>query len=171
LRSLCFSEGRGPSYRGWGVLRLSGRAGLVAAACCALLGGGCSIPLGSLFNKHDAAETEVTGTVNPAANAMAAMQLEIPNLPEADLAYARAAASEVMASGSKGVSQTWENPATGARGAVTPLTSAYTDNGNTCREFLMSHVQGKVENWLEGDACKFAGGKWEVRSLKAWRRS
>jgi surface antigen len=143
----------------------------VVAACGALLGGGCSIPLGSLFEKSDAAQTEVTGTVNPAVNAMAAMQPDAPNLPEADLTYARAAASEVMASGNKGVSQTWENPATGARGAVTPLTSSFTDSGTTCREFLMSHVQGKVENWLEGDACKFASGKWEVRTLKVWKRS
>lgn len=167
MRSSWLSGGRRPPYRGWGVLRLSG----LAAVCCALSGGGCSIPLESLFDKSDATQAEVTGTLNPAVNAMAAMQLDAPSLPEADLAYARAAASEVMASGNKGVSQTWENPATGARGAVTPLTSSYTDNGTTCREFLMSHVQGKVENWLEGDACKFAGGKWEVRTLKAWKRS
>ncbi len=142
----------------------------MAAACGLFLGpalGGCSIPIGTLFNKND---SDVTGAIDPVGNAMAAMQPQVTGMPEADLVFARAAATDVLSRGGKDVSQDWENPATGARGSVTPLTSSYTENGNTCREFLLSHVQGKAEIWLQGDACRFAGGQWQVRSLKPWKR-
>ena len=138
------------------------------AAACGIFLAGCSIPIGTLFNKHD---PDVTGSIDPMANALAAMQPEITGLPPADLAYARQAASDVLTKGGKDVSQNWENPVTGARGAVTPLTPSFTENGNTCREFLVSHVQGKTETWLQGDACQFASGQWQVRSMKPWKRS
>ena len=142
----------------------------MAAACGLFLGpclGGCSIPIGTLFNKND---PETTGTIDPVGNALAAMEPQITGMPDADLVFARAAATDVLARGGKDVSQDWENPATGARGSVTPLTSSYTENGNTCREFLVSHVQGKAETWLQGDACRFASGQWQVRSMKPWKR-
>jgi len=143
----------------------------MAATCGFFLGpvlGGCSVSLGTLFNKNDRAD--VTGSIDPVGNAMAAMEPPITGMPDGDLVFARAAATDVLSKGGKDVSQAWENPATGARGAVTPLTSSYTENGNTCREFLLSHVQGKSETWLQGNACRFASGQWQVRSLKAWRR-
>jgi surface antigen len=124
-----------------------------------------------MFEKDKSGQSEVTGTVDPASNAFAAMRPEVGGLPEPDLAYARAAVSEVLTKGGKDVSQAWENPSTGAHGAVTPLTSAYADGGRTCRQFLVSYVQGKTQTWLQGDACKFAGGSWEMRSLKPWQRS
>ena len=172
LRAAWFSAGCRPPYKGWDAPRLSGLAGSAAATVCLGVAlGGCSIPLGPLFekNKHD--DVEMTGSINPMANAMAAMQSDTPGVPETDLAYAREAASEVLAKGGKDTSQTWENPNTGARGAVTPLSSSFTENGFACREFLLSHVQGKSETWLQGDACKFTSGKWEVRSLRSWKRS
>jgi len=148
-----------------------GRAGLATAAGCSLVLGGCSVQLGSLFDKNKQQDAEITGSVNPVANAMAAMQPSATGLPDTDLAYARVAVADALARNEKNFSQSWENPETGARGSVTPLSSAYADNGNTCREFLASHVLGKVETWLEGSACQAGTGKWEVRSLKAWRRS
>jgi surface antigen len=65
----------------------------------------------------------------------------------------------------------WENPTTGARGTVTPLASAYTQDGQTCRDFLASFVSGSSQNWLQGEACKQQQGDWEVRTLKPWKRS
>lgn len=124
-----------------------------------------------MFDKRKQSDAEVTGSINPVENAMAAMQPNATGLPEADLAYTRLAAADVLTKGDKNVSQSWENPATGARGSVTALTTAFSENGNTCRDFLASHVQGKTETWLEGSACQFGTGKWEVRTLKAWKRS
>ena len=64
---------------------------------------------------------------------------------EGDLAIARAAASEVLTRGGKDASLPWENPQTGARGTVTPLASAYTQDGFICRDFLASYVKNGSE--------------------------
>ena len=91
--------------------------------------------------------------------------------PDADLAYARAAVTAVLSRGEKDTSMPWENPGTGARGTVTPIASAYTQDGQTCRDFLASFVSGKSQAWLQGEACKQQQGDWEVRTLKPWKRS
>ena len=88
---------------------------------------------------------------------------------EADLAFARNAASDVLTKGSKDFSQPWENPKTGARGSVTPIAAAYTSDGRTCRDFLASYVNGRSESWLQGGACKSAQGQWEIHTLKPWK--
>lgn len=89
---------------------------------------------------------------------------------EADLVLARTAASDVLTRGSKDSSQPWENPATGARGSVTPLATAYTSEGRTCRDFLASYVHGTTESWLQGAACRAGQGRWDVHTLKPWKR-
>jgi surface antigen len=89
--------------------------------------------------------------------------------PDADLAYARAAASAVLSRGEKDTSMPWENPRTGARGTVTPIATAYTMDGRTCRDFLASFVSGNSQSWLQGEACKQQQGDWEVRTFKPWR--
>ncbi len=91
--------------------------------------------------------------------------------PDGDLAYARAAASDVLSRGGKDASAPWENPRTGARGTVTPIASAYTQDGQTCRDFLASYVSGRSQAWMQGEACKQSKGIWEVRALKPWKRS
>ena len=70
-----------------------------------------------------------------------------------------------------GVTEPWENPRSGARGTVTPITTAYTQSGQTCRDFLASYVNGSSQSWLQGAACKQQKGAWEVRSMKPWKRS
>ena len=72
--------------------------------------------------------------------------------PEADLLVARAAVNEMLARGGKDTSMPWENPDTGARGTITPLASAYTQDGSTCRDFLASYVRQGTESWLQGAA-------------------
>jgi len=90
---------------------------------------------------------------------------------ESDLVFARTAASDVLTKGDKDSSQPWENPSTGARGSVTPLANAYADNdGRTCRDFLASYVNGRSESWMQGAACKAGHGRWEIHTLKPWKR-
>jgi surface antigen len=91
--------------------------------------------------------------------------------PERDLAYAKAAASDVLRRGEKDASQEWENPTTGARGTVTPIASAYTQDGQTCRDFLASYVTKSAQSWLQGEACQEGRGAWQVRALKPWKSS
>ena len=91
---------------------------------------------------------------------------------DADLTYTRAAVAEVLGRGGKDASAPWENPRTGARGTVTPIATAYTQDGFTCRDFLASYVRAGSEAWMQGEACRASDkGKWEVHSLQPWKRS
>jgi surface antigen len=141
--------------------------GPAAAAALALALAGCTISsqFDSLFAGPDKAET--TGSIGAAPRAKQAGKA----LSDGDLAYARAAASEVLRSNQKDASLPWQNPQSGARGTVTPIARAYTQEGHTCRNFLASYVNDGDEAWLTGEACRQGKGAWEVRSLKPWKRS
>lgn len=162
-------------YNGTGALslcRVASRAGVLVLA---LTAGGCSFSyqLGSMFekSKEPQASVETTGSV-PEAKAGTTSH---PQVSDRDMAYARAAASEVLRRGGNGASQPWENPETGARGTVTPVASAYSsDDGFTCQDFLASYVRagsGSGAGWMRGEACRIHKGNWEVRSLKPWKTS
>jgi hypothetical protein len=124
--------------------------------------GGCSFSRsdGGFFSKGDENEV-VTGSLS----------VPEPAPTESDLTFARTAASDVLTKGDKDTSQPWTNPETGARGSVTPLAQAYTNEGRTCRDFLASYVNGRTESWLQGAACQAGHGRWEIHTLKPWRRS
>jgi surface antigen len=127
--------------------------------------GGCSYDLGSLLGK-DGDKTRLAGS-----SFMGTRGGEGPP-SDADLAYASAAAADVLTKGRKDASAPWENPRTGARGTVTPIAAEYAqDDGSTCREFLASYVARDNSSWLHGEACQKQQGKWVVRSLKPWQRS
>jgi hypothetical protein len=147
-------------YKTWGRIGLSaiGPAGAVITLILIGVGsGGCSLSRteGAFARKGD---REATGS------------LSVPAPTESDLAFARNAASDVLTKGDRDSSQPWENPETGARGSVTPLAEAYSSDGRTCRDFLASYVNGRSESWLQGAACQSSRGRWEIHTLKPWRR-
>ena len=80
-------------YRGWRHGRLTALSlpACLAALLFAVPLGGCSYPLGSLGGDGD---SDVTASI-PLSVAQANASLGVP--PEADLAYARAAAADVLA--------------------------------------------------------------------------
>jgi surface antigen len=119
-----------------------------------------------MFSKSEA-EAEPTGSLAHAAPVQAS---NAATWSEADLAYARAAAADAITRGGKDSSIPWENPTTGAGGNITPLAMAHTDGAFTCRDFLASYVHGEQQAWLQGEACRTAHGKWEVKSLKPFRQ-
>ena len=133
-----------------------------------LCGGGCSLSgqFDSLFGEKSD-NTDNTGSITPPLGTKEAAQLP----PAADLAYARAAVSAVLRRGEKDTSMPWENPGTGTRGTVTPITSSYMQDGQPCRDFLASFVSRSSQAWLQGEACKQQQGEWEVRTFKPWKRS
>jgi hypothetical protein len=138
------------------------------ALSLSLAAGGCSFSyqLDSLFSKNDDSQVERTGSLRSSA------PKGVPEAPaEVDLAIARAAVSEVLTKGGKDTSMPWEKPHTGARGTITPLTSAYSQDGATCRDFLASYVKNGSESWLQGEACRAERGKWEVRSMRPWKKT
>jgi surface antigen len=126
--------------------------------------GGCSVGRNeSALAKMEGGD--VTGSIAPAV--VRATNYE-PT--EADLVLTRTAASDVLTKGGKDSSQPWENPSTGARGSVTPLSNAYTAEGRICRDFLASYVNGTSESWMQGAACRGERGRWDVLALKPWKR-
>lgn len=152
-------------YSGLGVLRLW--RGPAAALVLGVMTAGCSMSyqLDSLFSSSD--KSEKTGTISPPPGTAESAQLP----PDHDLAYTRAAVSEVLNRDDKYASVPWENPRSGARGTVTPIASSYTQDGHTCRDFLASYVNGASQAWMQGEACKQDTGGWQVRTLKPWKRS
>jgi surface antigen len=156
----------------WRGSRLTGWAASCAATL-ALACGGCSVSqLDSIYGAAD--KSDRTGSIAAAAAARPAGDKPVSDLPpEADLAFTKAAIRQVLEKRGNDASEPWENPRTGARGTVTPIAAAYTQSGQTCRDFLASYVNGSSQAWLQGEACKqkHEKGAWEVRSLKPWKRS
>ena len=152
-------------YRAWARVGLSAFASRGAAVTLILIGlnaGGCSFSSRGDGPFAKMTEKDLTGSIAPPET--------LPT--EADLAFARNAASDVLTKGDKDSSQPWQNPETGARGSVTPLAQAYAgEDGRTCRDFLASYVNGKTENWLQGSACHNGNGRWQIHTLKPWRQS
>ena len=152
-------------YKTWGRVGLLAISPAGAVMTLILIGvgaGGCSL------NRTDSSfarmgDSDVTGSLGAARSERAAPT-------EADLAFARNAASDVLTKGDKDFSQPWENPETGARGSVTPLAQAYSSEGRTCRDFLASYVNGQSESWLQGAACQSGEGRWQIHTLKPWKQ-
>jgi surface antigen len=141
----------------------------VAAVVSALGVSGCSYQLSSLVSKEDI-DTQPTGSIaQPADQAVHVADASPP--AEIDLAYTRAVASNVLARGGKDASVPWQNPQTGAGGNITPLATSYSEDGLPCRDFLASYVHGGSQEWLQGAACRTAGGTWEVKRLKPLKPS
>jgi surface antigen len=148
---------------------------LIVAVSVGLACTGCAVSnqFGSLLGGQPDdskvfAKADTTGSVPPPAGG----ETGNGNLPpEADLVFTRAAVSDVLTRGGKTISAPWENPRTGARGTVTPVASAYAKDGVTCHDFLASYLRSGSEAWLQGEACRAQKGRWEVRSMRPWKRS
>jgi surface antigen len=159
---------RPPTYSGTrsAILRRAVRRLTVVAAAFALglPASGCAMSNFFGFGKNDAmASADITGSI-PASR----LPTGLP--PEEDLVHARAAITEVLSMGRRDFSTSWENPKSGARGTVTPISSAYQQDGNRCHDFLASYIKGRQETWMQGEACQQEGGKWVVKALKPWKR-
>jgi surface antigen len=144
-----------------------------ATLLLALPAGACSYQLGSLMGQEKvdkadktAEKTEVTGSISSTSKS-AVPVADLPN--DHDLEFARAAAVQALAADDKSVP--WENPRTGARGTITPIANAYTQDGFLCRDFLASYVRQGAESWMQGEGCRMHQGKWEVRAMRPWKRA
>ena len=78
---------------------------------------------------------------------------------------------EALGKQEEGSSIPWQNPATGSRGTVTPVASAFVKDGFACRNFLASHVGAGHEHWFEGTACRVHRGEWDIRSTRPLDKS
>jgi hypothetical protein len=132
---------------------------------------GCSLSYKlDSFLGRDTEKPEHTASIRPApAPTPGPASAAIP--AGNDLDFAKAAATELLASREKNASQPWENPGTGARGTVTAIADAYTSDGFQCRDFLASYIREGAESWLQGDACRIHQGKWTVRTIRPLKRT
>jgi hypothetical protein len=135
-------------------------------------GRGCSFSyqLDSLWGKSKDEAKAARGTDSDHAGSASSFALRpIATLPpENDLAAARAAVNDLFAKGGKDTSMPWEDSQTGARRTITPISSAYNQDGLTCHDFLASYLHNGAESWLQGEACR-TRGKWETRNLRPWK--
>ena len=159
-----------PLYSGTAAARLSGPAhgvaGIAVAVVLALASSGCSYRLGGLWGD----KAEQTGSLKPVkATESPVSAAALP--PDQDLALTKAAVHDVLSRDDENTSVPWENPRTGARGTVTPIATAYTQDGALCRDFLASYVREGSESWLQGEACRIPQGKWEVKALRRLKRA
>jgi surface antigen len=129
---------------------------------------GCSLSykLDSFMGK-DTEKAEHTASIRP----VSAQSQPAEVSADMDLAYAKAAAVELLGRPEKNGSRPWENPGTGARGTVSANAAAYTADGFQCRDFLASYIREGAESWLQGDACRIHQGRWTVRSLRPLKRT
>jgi surface antigen len=137
-------------------------------AALAIPTGACSTTyqLGGLFGQDEAPATTGSLSSSPAEKKSTAA-----TLAGGDLAAAKAVVARLFSFDRKDLALPWENPSTGARGTVTPLAAAYTQDGYKCHDFLASYIKDAAESWYQGGACRIKSGRWEVREIKPLRRS
>lgn len=66
-----------------------------------------------------------------------------------------------------GGSVTWQNPASGSRGTITPLRTFRTVNGRWCREYREKVESVAVSEQRIGIACREADG-WQLKLERPW---
>ncbi len=149
----------------------------IAAGLIAMLLGGCSMQLSSLLpgGVSDNGPTVIRHSGDDHTSSIPlhmASSRDIPmGMSAIDWPLAQAALKEALARTDEGPSVPWHNPASGARGTVTPIASAFTKDGIPCRNFIASHVKDGMESWSEGLACRISANTWEVKSVKPLKKS
>jgi len=152
----------------------------VAAGLIAMFLGGCSMQLSSLLpgGVSDSGPTgpSVIRTASDDTTGSIPLQMASVNgnpmgMSAIDWPHAQAALKEALARTDEGPSVPWDNPASGARGTVTPIAAAFNKDGLPCRNFIASHVKEGMETWSEGLACRVSASTWEVKSVKPLKKS
>jgi len=82
----------------------------------------------------------------------------------ADRERANTAASQALESMPSGQSVAWRNPDSGNAGAVTPVRTYQTANGQYCREYTQTITVGGERHQSYGTACRQADGTWRIVS-------
>ena len=140
-------------YSGCARSRLWRGLPLAAALTLALAAGGCSLSgqFDSVFGGGD--KSDQTGSITPPPGAKQVSELP----PDADLAFARAAVSEVLSRGGKDASVPWENPRRRARHGDPDRLGLYPGRpdlprfpGELCERQLASLAAGRSLQAAEG---------------------
>ncbi len=92
-----------------------------------------------------------------------AKRLPISQFSAEDTAIFHRNVNQALADAGNGERVSWENPLSGAAGAITPLTTEQRD-GKTCRRTRFESQTPTSENISEFMLCQQADGSWSVEA-------
>jgi surface antigen len=155
-------------YRLTGAARPSRRRPLALLAPVALMLaaplGGCAIStqLGPIFGMGGD-DSPSTGSITPRDQRFSNM------MTDEDWTRARAAVDVALSEPPDGKPSPWENPASGLKGTVTPVASAYAADRQTCHAFVANLVESAATHWYQGRACRTPeAATWTVVETSTW---
>jgi 17 kDa outer membrane surface antigen len=160
---------RSERYSGSDGLRQPRRAAFGLAAVLALLAlPACSIT--APFTRSGDGEL-VTGSIQPRRAEPAATPAFLDErLDPEDVRRARAALATALDPQGSGASVKWDNPDSGAKGAIAAVGGPYLQKDDICRNFIASVSLKSPDAWQQGIACRLAAGEWTIRELKPWKQ-
>lgn len=85
------------------------------------------------------------------------------SLDRADQQYMAQTTQRTLENAPSGQTNSWRNPDSGNAGTVTAR-PAYSQNGQTCREFTQTVTVGGKKEEAYGTACRQADGSWKIVS-------
>lgn len=133
------AEARSGGIRSWGL------PALVASLIAFMIG----LPSGYLLSDRQHAE------------ALARMEA----LRAADRQAMAEAVADALEKHVSGKTVDWQVPASGSRGAVTPIRSFRNSDGEWCREYRQVTLTADGENLRHGIACRSQEGAWQTRVI------
>ena len=124
--------------------------------------GGCStvIPLPSMISTDD-----ITGSIGKSPSPLSS------SLDAEDWRRASGAMGVALDPQGSGAPVKWDNPASGAKGAFTPVGQAQAVDGRICRAFLAELAGSLPGQQLQGNACREKAGDWTVSDVKPWKKA
>ena len=134
-------------------------------AAVALIGfglSGCAIstPLGPIFGTREDAPS--TGSITPRDGRFT------QQMTDEDWSRARGALETALATDTAGKPAPWDNPASGLKGTVAPVATAYAAENRTCHAFVASVVESAKTHWYQGRACRTPESTWTVVESADW---
>lgn len=107
----------------------------------------------------------IPGTPAPASNLQFLRDAPVAKMTKDDLALFQSNLRAALDQNADGSTRRWENPATGASGTLTPV-STYEQDGATCRRLeIVNTVQG-ITGRSTFNMCRQADGTWVSAAAK-----
>lgn len=137
---------------------LSEATKIIAVGLIALSAGACSFSIGVVG--MDEEEPAATGAITAKPEVTLSPELDVE-----DWRRAKAALGLALDPQGPGTQVSWDNPASGRRGAFDPKGAPFVKNDEVCRMFS-AHLGGASTASLQGMACRPSGGEWAIKEIK-----
>lgn len=108
-------------------------------------------------------DTDATGSIPKAASPLSAA------LDAEDWRRAKGALAVALDPQGNGAPVDWDNPRSGAKGAITPVGDAYARGNGVCRAFIANLGGSVASPPVQGTGCRDGSGEWTVSDVKPWK--